>query len=53
MNDFPIVALVCSAGGLDALTRVLQPLPGDLPAAVLVLQHLSPEHPSELAAILD
>ena len=53
MNDFPIVALVCSAGGLDALTRVLEPLPADLPAAVLVLQHLSPEQHSQLAAILD
>ena len=52
MNDFPIVALVCSAGGLDALTRVLEPLPADLPAAVLALQHLSPEYHSELAAIL-
>jgi two-component system chemotaxis response regulator CheB len=52
VNDFPIVALVCSAGGLDALTRVLEPLPADLPAAVLVLQHLSPERHSELAAIL-
>jgi two-component system, chemotaxis family, protein-glutamate methylesterase/glutaminase len=50
---FPVIALVCSAGGLDALTRVLEPLPADLPAAVLVLQHVSPEHDSELAAILD
>ena len=48
-----MVALVCSAGGLDALTRVLEPLPSGLPAAVLVLQHVSPDHPSELAAILD
>jgi two-component system, chemotaxis family, protein-glutamate methylesterase/glutaminase len=53
VDDFPVVALVCSAGGLDALTRVLEPLPAGLPAAVLVLQHLSPEHPSELAAILN
>jgi two-component system chemotaxis response regulator CheB len=53
VNDFPIVALVCSAGGLDALIRVLEPLTADLPAAVLVLQHSSPEHPSQLAAILD
>jgi two-component system chemotaxis response regulator CheB len=52
-NDFPIVALVCSAGGLDALIRVLEPLPADLPATVLVLQHVSPQHPSALAAILD
>jgi two-component system chemotaxis response regulator CheB len=48
-----VVALVCSAGGLDALTKVLEPLPAGLPAAVLVLQHAFPEHPSRLAAILD
>jgi two-component system chemotaxis response regulator CheB len=53
VTGFPIVALVCSAGGIDALTRVLGPLPGDLPAAVIVVQHLSPDHPSELAALLD
>lgn len=50
---FPVVALVASSGGLDALTQVLAKLPGDLPAAVLVVQHLQPEHPSQLAAILD
>ena len=50
--DFPVVALVCSAGGLDALTRVLEPLPADLPAAVVLLQHTSPEYPSQLPAIL-
>jgi two-component system chemotaxis response regulator CheB len=53
LNDFPIVALVCSTGGLEALTRVLAPLPADLPAAVLVLQHQSPQHPSTLAALLN
>ncbi|MBE1494259.1 two-component system chemotaxis response regulator CheB [Amycolatopsis lexingtonensis] len=49
----PVVALVTSAGGLDALSRVLGPLPADLPAAVLVAQHLDPSRPSRLAAILD
>lgn len=53
MNDFTIVALVCSTGGLTALTQVLEPLPADLPAAVLVLQHQAPGYPSQLAAILD
>lgn len=52
MNGFPVVALVCSTGGLDALTRVLAPLPVDLPAAVLVLQHMEPDRANELAAIL-
>lgn len=47
------MALVCSVGGLDAVTRVLAPLPEDLPAAVIVLQHLSPEYHSQLAALLD
>lgn len=52
MNDYPIVALSCSAGGLDALTKVLAPLPADLPAAVLVLQHMRPDTPSHLTVIL-
>jgi two-component system, chemotaxis family, protein-glutamate methylesterase/glutaminase len=51
-DDFPIVALVCSAGGLDALTRVLAPLPADLPAAIIALQHLDPERASQLPALL-
>jgi two-component system chemotaxis response regulator CheB len=49
---FPVVALVTSAGGLDALTGVLAPLPADLPAALLVAQHLDPSRTSHLTAIL-
>jgi len=52
-GTFPIVALVCSAGGLEALTRVLAPLPAKMSAAVIVLQHMSPERHSHLAAVLD
>lgn len=52
-DTYPVIALVCSAGGLEALQTVLMSLPANLPAAVLVLQHSSPEHPSLLAAILD
>ena len=52
MNEHPIVALSCSAGGLDALTRVLAPLPADLSAAMLVLQHMPPDVSSNLPAIL-
>lgn len=50
--DFPVVALVCSAGGLAALTRVLAPLPAEFPAALLVLQHHWPESKSRLGIIL-
>ncbi len=46
------MALVCSHGGLKALTVVLDALPADFPAAVIVLQHQSPDHPSHLAEIL-
>lgn len=54
MDDpaFPVVALVCSAGGLDALTRVLSGLPAGFPAALLVLQHIDPDANSSLPAIL-
>jgi two-component system chemotaxis response regulator CheB len=48
----PIVVLACSAGGLAALTAVLEPLPADLPAAVIVLQHMEPSRVSELSVIL-
>jgi two-component system chemotaxis response regulator CheB len=48
----PVVALVCSAGGLSALQRVLGPLPADFPAAVIVLQHQPPDRVSYLADVL-
>lgn len=49
----PVVGLVASTGGLEALTRVLAPLPAGFPAAIIGLQHQSPEHTSRLAEILD
>jgi len=48
----PIVALVCSAGGFDALTHVLAPLPRDFPAAVVVLQHQRPDRETSLLSPL-
>jgi two-component system chemotaxis response regulator CheB len=50
--DFPVVALVASAGGLDALSQVLSALPADLPAAVIVAQHIKPDRHSYLTEIL-
>lgn len=49
----PIVALVCSAGGLQALSSVLSGLPPGFPAAVIVLQHQHPGQPGYLAPILN
>jgi two-component system chemotaxis response regulator CheB len=46
------VAIVASAGGLKAISRVLEALPGDLDAAVIVVMHLLPEHRSVLSHLL-
>ncbi|WP_424534270.1 chemotaxis protein CheB [Sphaerisporangium viridialbum] len=51
-EGFAVVALIASAGGLEALSRVLAPLSPDLPAAVLVALHQDPTRASNLAAIL-
>lgn len=48
----PIVALVTSSGGLEALSAVLGELPAEFPAAVLVLQHLEAGRASRLSQIL-
>jgi two-component system chemotaxis response regulator CheB len=46
--DFPVVVLVCSLGGAEALQQVLSPLPADFPAAIIALQHLDPRYASNL-----
>ena len=46
-----VIGLVTSAGGLQALTAVLRALPADLPAAVVVAQHLGGQG-SQLVEIL-
>ncbi|GAB3767232.1 hypothetical protein GCM10028796_28140 [Ramlibacter monticola] len=47
---FDIVAIVASAGGLDAMSAVLAELPAGLPAAIVLAQHLGAE--SALVEIL-
>ncbi len=49
---FDVVALAASAGGLGALNLVFAELPGDFPAALVVVQHLDPRHRSLMAEIL-
>src|SRR3954452_11334788 len=49
----PVVALVSSLGGLDALSRVLKVMPVQLPACVIALQHADPSRASQLARLLD
>jgi two-component system chemotaxis response regulator CheB len=52
-EDTPeIIAIAASAGGLSAIEQVLEGLPADFPAAILIVQHLDPAHRSHLAEIL-
>ena len=51
-QDFEIVAMAASAGGLSALGHILSRLPADFSAAVVVVQHLDPRHRSLMAEIL-
>ena len=48
---FDVVALAASAGGLQALIRVLNGLPRDFGAATVIVQHLDPRHRSLIADI--
>ena len=47
-----LVAIAASAGGIHAIGVVLSTLPSDLPAPVVIVQHLAPRHPSHMAAIM-
>ncbi|WP_448266489.1 chemotaxis protein CheB [Nostoc sp. DSM 114159] len=49
---FDIVAIAASAGGLTAIIQVLSTLKAEFPAAIAIVQHLAPEHPSFMAEIL-
>ena len=40
MNNFPVVCVGGSAGGLDAYIRLLQNLPGDMGVAIVIVNHI-------------
>lgn len=48
-----IIVLGASAGGVDALTRLFRRLPRNIPAAFLVVQHITPSARSVLPQLLD
>lgn len=48
----PVIALVGSVGGLEAVTSILGGLPADLGACVIVLIHQAPDRESELVELL-
>ena len=39
-QNFPVVCIGGSAGGLDAYTRLLQHLPADMGVAIVIVNHL-------------
>jgi two-component system, chemotaxis family, protein-glutamate methylesterase/glutaminase len=52
VDDRPVIALVASAGGFEAVTSVLAQLPAGLQASVIVLIHQQPDRASALAELL-
>lgn len=51
-NSLDVVVMAASAGGLKALSQVLTLLPASFPAAILIVQHIDPNHRSLMAEIL-
>lgn len=51
MNDFPIVCVGGSAGGLDAYIRLLKNLPADMGAAIVIVNHIT-QVPTQLHQVL-
>ncbi len=51
MNDFPVVCVGGSAGGLDAYIRLLKNLPNDLGVAIVIVNHIT-IMPTQLHTVL-
>jgi two-component system CheB/CheR fusion protein len=49
---FPVVGIGASAGGLEAISEMLKPLPDDIGMAFVLVQHLAPEHHSMMSELL-
>jgi two-component system, chemotaxis family, protein-glutamate methylesterase/glutaminase len=47
-----LIAIAASAGGIRAIGTILGSLPKDLPAAVVVVQHRTPDHANVLLKVL-
>lgn len=48
-----VIAIAASVGGLNALSVILGALPSNLKAAITIVMHVSPNHKSLLAEILE
>jgi len=52
MSSFDVIAIASSAGGLKAMSIVLNALPPAFSPSIVVVQHLDPRHRSLMAHIL-
>ena len=51
-SESQLVVIGSSAGGIEALSRLVASLPADFPAPIVIAQHLDPRRPSHLHEIL-
>lgn len=52
-RNYQAVVVGVSTGGVQALKKLLGPLPADFPLPILVVQHIGPDAGSGLARLLD
>jgi two-component system, chemotaxis family, protein-glutamate methylesterase/glutaminase len=53
VNKYQAIVIGASAGGIQALSAVLAPLPADFPLPIIVVQHLHPHSNSYLPRIIE
>ena len=51
-SSFYVAGLGASAGGLEALRSFFEAVPANSGVAFVVVQHLAPDHPSQMAELL-
>ena len=51
-TTIPIIGIGASAGGLEAIEGLLAHLPADINAAIVIVQHLDPNHKSLMGELL-
>ena len=51
-NDFPVIGIGASAGGLEAFQKFFDALPPDSGMAIILIQHLDPTHQSMMVELL-